>query len=167
MAELSDAARKALAYWPQIEEAAASRMTTQDLWQNLHDAAAELGRDTPGVSILGVNELRSLATTIQASAARLERQADSFAIDARHVGEAPWSRDPAERDALSIYQVRYQHTTVTPEGPETNWRTSIFYGQLPATAGELRAAIGEDANQLAAKYGHSHVDFGNLQVLAV
>lgn len=167
MTNLSDAARKALAYWPQIEEAAAARMTTADLWSNLRDAAQELGRDTPGVSILGVNELRSLATTIQASAARLDRMADSFAIDARHVGQAPWSRDPAERDALSIFQVRYQHTTLGAEGPETNWRTSIFYGQLPGTAGELRQAIAEDAGQLANKYGVNHVDFGNLQVLEV
>jgi hypothetical protein len=43
----------------------------------------------------------------------------------------------------------------------------VFYGQLPATAGELRAALAEDAGQLANKYGVSHVDFANVQILGV
>lgn len=167
MPDLSPAARKALAYWPQIEMAAAERMTTADLWSLLQDAAEEMGLESPGVTLRGVSELRGLATTIQASGRRLERLGDSAALSGQHVAEAPWSRSLAEQNALGIYQVRYQHTTLTADGPETNWRTSVFYGELPGTVGELRAAIEEDAGQLANKYGVDHVDFSNVQVLSV
>lgn len=167
MPDLTPAARKALAYWPQIELAAAERMTTADLWSTIQDAAEELGLASPGVTLRGVSELRGIATTIQASGRRLERLMDSADLTGRHVAEAPWSRSLAERDALGIYQVRYQHTTLTPEGPETNWRTSVFYGQLPGSVGELRDALAEDAAQLANKYGVDHVDLSNVQVLAV
>lgn len=167
MPDLSPAARKALAYWPQIEYAAQSRMTTADLWSTLQDAAEEMGLESPGVSIRGVSELRSLATTIQASGRRFEQAGDTASLDQHYVSEAPWSRPLNERNALGITQVRYQHTTLTPDGPETNWRTSVFYGELPRTAGELRAALEEDAGQLANKYGVDHVDFANVQILTV
>lgn len=167
MPDLTPEARKALAYWPQIEEAAAARMTTSELWDTIREAADELGLDEPGVTLRGVSQLRSIATTIQSSGRRLERLADSADLTGNHVAEAPWSRSMAERNAQSIYQVRYQHTTLTAEGPETNWRTSVFYGNLPGSVGELRSAIEEDAGQLANKYGVAHVDFTNVQVLTV
>lgn len=167
MPDLSDAARNALAYWPQIEYAAANRMPTAQLWDTLNAAAADLGLDTPGVTLQGVNELRHLATTIQASSARLERSDPSYRLEGNLVSEAPWSRSLAERDAMPMFQVRYQHTTVGPNGEETNWRTSTFHGQLPGTIGDLFDAIEEDAEHLADKYGHSHVGTGGHQVLSV
>jgi len=165
--DLTPEARKALAYWPQIELAAAERMTTADLWSTIQDAAEELGLSSPGVTLRGVSQLRSIATQIQASGRRLETLADAADLTGQHIAEAPWSRSMAEQNALGIYQVRYQHTTLTADGPETNWRTSVFYGQLPGTVGELRDAIEEDAGQLANKYGVSHLDFSNVQVLSV
>jgi hypothetical protein len=167
MPDLSPAARKALAYWPQIEEAAHYSMTTADLWETIHAAAEDLGLASPGVTLRGVSELRSLATQIQASGRRFESLGDESSVEGRHVSDAPWSRPLAEREGLSIFQVRYQHTTLTAEGPETNWRTSIFYGQLPGTKAELQAALEEDAGQLANKYNVSHISTSGHQILAV
>lgn len=167
MSELSDAARKALAYWPQIEYAAQARMTTADLWGVLRDHADELGLSSPGVTLRGVNELRSLATSIQASADRLERADPSARLDSRLVSEAPWGRSLAERDALPMFQVRYQHTTIGPNGPETSWRTSVIRGQVPRTVQDLMDAVAEDAEMLANKYGHEHVGTGGHQALFI
>lgn len=167
MPDLSDDARRAMKFWGEIETAASERMTTADLWASLHDAAAELGLDSPGVTLRGVNELRSLATTIHASGRRFERAHDNVSLEGKYVAEAPWSRDLAQRDALGMYQVRFQHTTLGPDGPTTDWRTSVFYGKLPGTVGELRAALAEDAEQMANKYGVSHADFSSVQIMSI
>jgi hypothetical protein len=158
----------ALAYWPQIEYAAANRMATADLWATLREAARELGLDSPGVTLAQVNELRHLATGIQAGSRRLDRVDPLSAItDARLIAEAPWSRSAAERAALPMYQVRYQHTVNGPNGEETAWRTSTFRGSLPRTLADLRGAIDEDAENLADKYGGEHLGVSGLQILAV
>lgn len=167
MPDLSDEARAALAYWPQIEYAAANHLPTAALWDTLKAAASDLGLESPGVTLQGVNQLRSMATTIQGASARLERSDPSYRMEGRLISEAPWSRSLAERDAMPMYQVRYQHTTVGPNGEETSWRTSTFHGQLPSTIEDLYDAIDEDAEHLADKYGHSHVGVSGHQVLAV
>lgn len=157
-----------MGYWGVIERAVADRLTTADLWSDIRDAADELGLESPGVTVRGVNELRRLANTIQNSGRQFERATDETGLDARMMGEAPWSRPLAEQNALGIYQVRYQHTYVTAEGPQTEWRTSVFNAaDMPDTVGELRDAIGQDAQQLADKYGVSHVEFGSVQILSV
>lgn len=158
----------AYAYWPQIEYAAARRMPTADLWATLRDAAAELGLDSPGVTVQQVNQVRSWATGIQAASRRLERLDPSYSISDGHlIAEAPWARSPGEREALPMYQVRYEHTVDGPNGPETNWRVSTFRGSLPRTLGDLQDAIEEDAENLADKYGGAHVGVGSLQILSV
>jgi hypothetical protein len=167
MPDLSDEARAALAYWPTIEHAAANHLPTADLWAALNGAAAELGLDSPGVTLQGVNTIRSLATQIQATSARLERTDPTYRMEGNLISEAPWGRSLAERDAMPMFQVRYQHTTVGPNGEETNWRTSTFHGQLPRTVGDLLEAIEEDAEHLADKYGHSHGGTSAHQVLSI
>jgi len=158
----------ALAYWAEIEYAAANRMPTADLWRVLNDAAASLGLDSPGVTIQQVNEVRSMASGIQAASARLARLDPSYSLsDGRVVAQAPWSRSPAERQALPMYQVRFQHTVNGPNGEETQWRTSTLRGRLPRTLGDLLDAVGEDAENLADKYGGEHVGVGSLQLLSV
>lgn len=167
MPDLSPRAKAAMRYWQTIETGAANNLPTADIWALIHEQAEEEGLASPGVTVQGVNELRAIASRIYASANRLERAREQVSITDRMAAEAPWARPLEQQAALGLYQVRYRHTTITAEGPQTNWRTSIFHGQLPGTVAELRAAISEDAQQLADKYGVSHVDFGNLQILSV
>lgn len=158
----------ALAYWGEIEYAAQHRLPTAELWDMLKSAAERLGLPGPGVTVQQVNAVRHQATGIQAASRRLERVDPSSGLsDGRLVAEAPWSRSLAERNALPMYQVRYQHTVDGPNGPETAWRTSTFRGRLPSTLADLQDAVTEDAENLADKYGGAHVGIGSLQILAV
>lgn len=158
----------ALAYWPQIEYAAAAGLTTADLWGIIGDAAAELGLATPGVSAIDVSRLRGVAGGIQNAARILDATPDERALESRMFAQAPWSRPLAQQNAAPEYHVRYQHTVINSAGEEeTIWHTSRFVGRYPATLAELREAVNEDAEQIADKYGAEHVGVAGLQLLAV
>jgi hypothetical protein len=167
VSDLSDAARQALKYWPQIEFAAQSRMSTADLWSAIRDAADELGLSSPGVTANGVSTLRGLASGIQRRGEAVDRAHDSQRLTDEHMAQAPWSRPLPQQNAFPMFQVRFQHTFMQDGEERSEWRTSVFNGRLPRTAGELRAAIDMDANELASKYGSTHVGVGNLQILQV
>jgi hypothetical protein len=167
MPELSAAAQGALVYWPQIEYAAATGMNTADLWSTIRDAAEEAGFDSPGVSVQGVSQLRGMATGIQRAAAEFAEFPDNKRIRATMVGQAPWSRSLAEMKAQPTYQVRFVHTFMDGDVQRAEWRSVVFDGKLPRTAGELRALVEGDAVQLSRKYKVGHVSSDQLQVLAV
>lgn len=167
MSDLSDQARKAMTYWGEIQAAASEGMTTADLWSLIQDAAEEMGLESPGVTIRGVSELRGLAGRIIASGRTFATAGPEISLSGRDWAEAPWSRPLAEQNALGIWQVRFQHTTLGPDGPETQWRTSVFTGSVPGTVGELRSALEEDAQAMATKYGVGHIGFDNVQLLVV
>jgi hypothetical protein len=165
--QLTQAETAALAYWPQIEYAARSGLNTADLWATIRDAAEELGLSSPGVTIQGVSGLRSRAVAIQRREETFAGLADSKRLTGRDVGTAPWSRSPGERRALPKFQVRFEHTFNQAGEQRTEWRTALFEGKLPRTAGELRALVEGDAVQLGNKYGVEHIGIDSLQLLAV
>lgn len=167
MSDLSPEARQALAYWGVIERAARERMTTADLWSGIRQAAADLGLEAPGVTARGVAQLRGIAGGVQASSRNLARTDREFSLEARHVAQAPWSRPPELQNALAMHQVRFLHTTMTPTGEQSEWRTVVMTGGLPATVGDLVDAVEGDAIELARKYGGDHVGVSGLQILAV
>lgn len=164
---LSDAAKKALVYWPQIEYAASAGLNTADLWSILRDTALEIGLSSPGVSILGVNQLRGLATQIQRNAREVAGLADSKRLLGRMISTPPWARHNTGRNVDPVFHVRYQHTFITNGEESTEWRSSRFGGKLPRTIGDLRQAIDFDAQQLATKYGVEHAGISDLQIFRV
>lgn len=167
MPDLSDAAKRALVYWPQIEFAARYRLTTADLWSTIRDAAEQAGWASPGVTLRGVNQLRAIATQIQNAGRNFARADEDQRLDYTMTAGAPWSRSDAERGALPMWQARFEHTFMQDGEEVTEWRTSVFAGRLPATVADMRAAIAEDAEQLADKYGVDHVGISGVHVLAV
>lgn len=167
MPDLTPDAVQAMRYWRWIEEAASLRMTTADLWAIIRDVAEEQGYSSPGVTLRGVSELRGIAGQIHGASNRLGRAEDYEHVTERHVAMPPWASQSAGQGPMTSYQVRFQHTTLGPDGEQTNWRTSVFHGNLPATVGELRAAVGEDAEQFAEGYGQTHLGIGSLQVLVI
>lgn len=167
MRELSPAAQKALAYWPQIEYAAAYRMTTADLWNAIRDEAERLGLASPGVPLQGVNELRGIATRIQASSDRLNAARDEQRITRLMRAEAPWRRTYRAQRANPMFSVRFAHTFTSNGEQFTEWRTSVFQGRAPATVGQLRQLIENDARNLAKDYGVEHVSADDLQMLVI
>lgn len=164
---LTAAAQAALPYWRQIEYAAEARMTTADLWSLIRDQAEEYGLATPGVTIQGVNQLRSIATGIQSQSRAFTSLPDSRALPGRYWTQAPWARTTAEQRALPKLQVRFQHTFIRQGELTSEWRTSVIEGRAPRTAGALRSIVDGDAVQLANKYNVEHVDTGNYQLLIV
>ena len=154
-------------YWNEISAAANDRATTADLWSRIRDQADQLGLSSPGVSVQGVNELRRLATSIERSGRALTKASETSGIEPGMIGEAPWSRALQDRGGIGIFQVRYKHSFIDSEGLQSEWRTSVFNNGLPATVGELRANIIEDANQLANKYKVEHVGTDFLRILVV
>lgn len=158
---------RALPYWGIIERGAAEGLGAADLWADIRAAAEDIGLASPGVSASEVSQLYSQAVGIQRKAERFGRAHPSERMDGRYVANAPWTRAQGERDALSVWQVRYQHTVLGPDGPQSEWRTSVFSGALPDTVEDLRAAIEQDAEQLALKYGFAHVGTDDHQVLEV
>lgn len=164
---LSPAAQKALAYWQEIEYSAAHRLTTADTWSVIRNASEALGLESPGVTLQGINELRSLAVGVQRAARGFERLADSKRISGRDFVTAPWSRSLREQRALPKFQVRFQHTISVGGVESTAWRSSIYEGRPPRTAGELRRLVEGDAINLAKGYNGEHLGVDELQLFAV
>lgn len=164
---LSPHATAALAYWPQIQHAAATGMTTADMWATIRASAAELGLESPGVTVQGVSTLRGIASGIERTAASLNRADDGRRLISDMISTPPWSRGPGVRAADRVYQVRFQHTTLQDGQPSTDWRTVTFTGRLPRTVGELRQLAEGDAIQLARKYNGEHAGIDAMQLFAV
>lgn len=167
MPELSPDARGAMRYWSVIESAARLRATTADLWAAINDAAAEQGLSSPGVSLRGVNELRSYAAQQQNAADYLERSDRSAPIEAGHIGPAPWAREGAEYASVERWQITYLHTTLDNGVERTDWRTSMFTGTMPGTVGDLMDQLDLDAETLADEYELEHVGVSSVTILRV
>jgi len=175
MAELSDAARAALKYWAQIEAGAQARLTTAQLWDSIRLEATEQGLAGPGVSALGVGQLRSYAASIRNASATLGKaigilQGDGIdsAIDSSQLSTAPWSRVQAEMNTLAKYQVRFEYQSVDAAGQtQSQWMTQLFRGAIPATVGELLDSM-QTYGQLAGTAPQGDfAGFGDIQILAV
>ena len=167
MPELSPDARGAMRYWSVIESAARLRATTADLWAAINDAAAEQGLSSPGVTLRGVNELRSYAAQQQNAADRLARSDRGAPMEDRLIGPAPWAREGAEYASVDRWQITYLHTTLDNGEERSDWRTSMFTGTLPDTVGELMDQLDVDAETLADEYELQHVGVGSITVLRV
>lgn len=164
---LSPQAKSALAYWPQIQRAAALGLTTADLWSDIREAAETLGLASPGVTVQGVSQLRGIAAGIETRAGRLNTAADSRRLISEFVSTPPWARPPGQRAAGQMFNVRFQHTTLVNGEPVTEWRTTKFSGRLPRTVGQLRDLVAGDAVQMARKYNGEHLGVDGLQLFAV
>jgi hypothetical protein len=164
---LSPAAQAAMPYWRDIDYAAAEKLTTEDMWTMIKDRAEEYGLSSPGVSAVGVAQLRGLATGLQRSTTAFERLADTRSLPGRFWTQAPWARSRAEQRALPKFNVRFQHTFTRNGETVTEWRTSVFETKPPRNVGELRAMVQGDAINLARKYGAEHIGISDLQLLIV
>lgn len=164
---LSDQAKRALAYWPEIARGAALGLYTADLWADIRERAEDLGLASPGVTVQGVSQLRGIATSIERTADRLNAAADSRRLIGDFVSTPPWARTPGERKAAAMFNVRFLHTFVQNGAQLSEWRIAKFSGRLPRTVGELRRQVEGDAVQLGRKYGTEHLGVDRLQLFAV
>ena len=159
--------RRYLMWYGTVEAAARDRATTADLWSRLRDHAESLGLSGPGLTIGQVNQLRGLASGVINAERNLGRAQPEYGIDSGMIAGAPWARDLAERDALPMFQVRFEHQVIVDGVPQSEWRTVMYRGQLPSSVGALQEDIEGDAQEMADNYGQEHVGVGTITILAV
>jgi hypothetical protein len=84
------------------------------------------------------------------------------------ISTPPYARDLQEQSTYPLYHVRFEYTYIDSAGvQQTQFRTSVFSDQLPQTVGELTAAVLDDAEAMAAKYGHTLLSAIPVNILAV
>lgn len=159
---------RALAFWGNIEASVRQSLTTADLWSAIRAASGTEQGEPIGFSAADLSVVRGMAASIRNAASELASQGVSNTLTADMIGRAPWARTQAEMNTLPIWQVRFQHTTTNANGQqETNWRTSVFTGQIPDTVGGVLDAVDQDALGIAEDYGRQHVSVDSLQIIAV
>lgn len=127
--------------------------SSSDLNAAAADVARAQGAPLAFTDFTGLTTLYSIARTIERAADTLTAAADSDALHAGMVSEAPWSRSAHLQAASPMWQLRAQITYRAPDGTViTSWGTGIFQNVLPSTAGALRAeAELQFARMLAAR----------------
>lgn len=167
MPDLSAGARAGLRYFGAIWGAVEQHAPTAAIWDAIKGASASFGVETAGIDVRAVNQLRAMAADLRNSRDALTRAEDHHALDSTMIGTAPWSRDLGQQNALGMWQARFEHKFIENGLPQSEIRTIVFTSGLPVTAGDLRAAVEDDAESLADKYGTEHVGVGAITLIAV
>jgi hypothetical protein len=169
MARLNDALRAALGYWWNlVSDAARIGFTTTETTQLANQVAQDQGRSLSFDENRAISQLygyvrREINAGNQFQAAQPGQQ-----IDANMISTPPYARDLQEQNTYPLYHVKFEYTYLDSAGNEqTGIRTSVFPDQLPDTAGELNAAVLDDAEGMAAKYGHTLLSINPIEILAV
>lgn len=167
MPNLSPAGQRALTYWGSIQASVSDRATTSEIWGAIRDAQTALGDGAPSVSVGGVNELRGYAAQIRNAGERYENARPEEPLDARMIAPAPWGRSQAEQNAVPMYQIRFEHNTITEGTWSHDMRTMYIRGTTPPTVGDLFQMVDDAGEDLAADYGTEHGSVGSITVLRV
>lgn len=157
-----------LALWGAIEGAVAQHASTADVWSAIKAAHQAEGGTGPRITVREVNILRGQAAAIRNASVALNAANPAHGFDGGQLtSTAPWARPQAERNALPMFQVRFQHTVQVNGQTQTEWRTVFHQGALPPTVGDLLANTEQRAQQMAAEYGTVHGSISGISVLAV
>lgn len=169
MTRLDDTQRAALANWWTLAEAAAfGGFTTTDTITAASDLAGQAGRSLAFAESAAIATLYGYARRM-ANAAGVLQAADALSvITADMMATPPWARDEQVMNTTPIWHATFQFTFLDQAGQiQTDFRTSVFEMTLPETVGELAAAIQDDAQQMADKYGVTLVSATPHSLLAV
>jgi hypothetical protein len=167
VASIDGVSKRGMYYWGVIEAGTNAGMNTQQLWEAIHEHAGASGLDTPGVSAAEVSIMRGLAGRIRQSGRNLANAQPTYGIDSSMMARAPWARTLSEQNSLTMHQVRFEHTVIRNGEQVSEWRSVMYQGPLPATVGDLKSELENDAQQMADNYGVSHVSAGSITVLEV
>lgn len=164
---ISDEGRAALTYWGVVQHAVQNKATTAELWEAIRQSAADQGWERPGVTLRGINEIRSMAAQTRNADTRLAQTDREAVLGTQHFSEAPWSRPPTDRNLSPMLQIRFEHHTIVDGELQTNWRTVIHSGILPSTVGDLYDLVDQSGEQLANDYEVDHAGYGQISVMSV
>jgi hypothetical protein len=169
MARITDTVRAALGYWWNlISDAARANFTVTDTVQLANQVATDLGGSLSFAENTAISQLYGYARR-EVNAGNVFQQGEpGQAIDASMVSTPPYARDLQEQNTYPLYHVKFEYTYLDSAGNEqTTYRTSVFPDQLPETVGDLTAAVLDDAEAMAAKYGHTLLSVIPTNILSV
>lgn len=169
MARITDTVRAALGYWWNlISDAARANFTVTDTVQLANQVATDLGGSLSFQENTAISVLYGYARR-EVNAGNLFQAAQpGQAIDAGMISTPPYARDLQEQNTYPLYHVKFEYTYLDSAGiQQTSYRTSVFPDQLPETAGELTQAVLDDAEAMAAKYGHTLLSAIPTNILSV
>jgi hypothetical protein len=169
MARLTDVQRSALADWWDLAQAAAfGGFTTTDTITAAAQLAADAGRSLAFAESTAISTLYGYARRMSNAASALGVAAPNAVIDANMIAVPPWARDEQVMNTTPIWHVSYTFEYLDQAGNlQSEYRTSVFEMTMPETVGELSAAIQDDAQFLADKYGVTLVNASLTSILAV
>lgn len=165
--EITPGQRQLLAYWGNIQAAVSQRASTAELWDAVRQASAAEGVQLIGVSATDMSSLRAIASAQRNAMEQLAALRPDGAITGTMIASDLSARPLADQALAPSWIVRFEHDVTINGELQTLWRSSVFEGSLPPTAGALRSAVEGDAGALAEDYGVTHVGVGRIQISAV
>jgi hypothetical protein len=171
MPRLTSTVSAALAdWWTLALDAAFKGYTATRLQQAAAYIADNLEIDLPFSTYTSLSVLYGYAKRMSNASDAVHSADEEDYIQAQHIAVPPWARDQQAMNTNPIHHVQYMFTYLDENGfAQTEYKTSVFEypQQLPATIGELKDAITEDAQALADKYGKQLLTVDLHQILAV
>lgn len=169
MPRLTDNVRSALPdWWNLAVDVAAKRLGSSFLLEAMAFASEAAGHSLTFAETSAATVLYGYAARVRNAGEAVRAASDETFIGPEHVAIPPWAREERDMNANPIWHVTYQFTSEQNGVTSTDYKTSIFErGQIPDTIGELKAALEEDANALASKYGVNLLSVDLHQILAV
>lgn len=159
--------QKLMSFWGTIETGARQRSTSSAMWQLLRAEAGRRGQPLEGVSGADLGPLWSRAVQIRNASERFARLGSPGTITADMITEAPWARSAEQMGLSPRFDIRFELTTIGPEGPVTSFKSWVEPLAFPETKDELLSRLQDYAEGLADRYEHSFGGIGTVQLLAV
>ena len=172
--DLTPGQKRLLPYWGIIQSAVTQRASTADLWEAVRADARREGAILSGVSATDMGSLRSIVARQRNATESFGRLLPQQAVTSDHIAQDISSRSLDAQALAPAWRVRFEHDITVDGQLQTVWRSSLFEGSLPATAGSLRSAIEADAEQMAASGSGgltaesvTHIGVGRIQITAI
>ena len=140
-------------FYGPILESALGRMTTAEMWDEIHAQATAAGVRLPADALMQVNDLRANAAGVRDAAYNLERGAPEQAITSSVIGQPIYARPLDAQEALGQWEARVRMTLQDAAGQSQQWVRIVFGADRPDTVGELMDTLDAYAQDMAAGYG--------------
>jgi hypothetical protein len=169
MSRLTDPVRAALGYWWNlISDAARAGFTASETIGLANQVAEDLGGKLTFSENTAISQLYGYARREVNAGTYFQSGTDQQSISGGMISTPPYARDLQEQNTYPLYHVKFEYTYLDSAGnQQTTYKTSVFSDALPDTIGELTSAVLDDAEAMAAKYGHTLLQVTPTNILAV
>jgi len=154
-------------YWGVIQSAAAQRLTTAALWQQIAAFEQAQGITRPAGLFVAVSAMRALAVTQRIASNLFGKAGEDAALTSAMISQDINARPLGDQALSPLYVVRFEANTLTDAGESTQWLSVMYQGTLPATKGALIDEITGAGIDLSTGYGSVFTGLtGNISITA-